>query len=106
MLAVIGSAPTAAVGRGGFQDMLHPPDTVDLRAVMSGVVGFCGLVDESARLDQVLDEAFATLARGLPAAVILPKDVQSSPGYATPSRSGAPTELRSVPPAVVDGLAD
>ncbi|WP_396266483.1 thiamine pyrophosphate-binding protein [Gordonia sp. p3-SID1431] len=106
LLAVIGSASTAAVGRGGFQDMLDPPDTVDLRAVVSGVVGFCGFVDESARLDQVLDEAFATLARGLPAAVILPKDVQSSPGYATPSRSGAPTELRSMPPSVVDELAD
>lgn len=106
VIALIGSAPTPAVGRGGFQDMLDPPDTVDLRAVLSGVVGFCGLVDEPSRLDGVLDEAFATTARGLPAAVILPKDVQTSPWTEAHSPPARPADLASMPAATVDDLAD
>lgn len=106
MIALIGSAPSPTVGRGGFQDMLDPPDTVDLRAVLSGVTGFCGLVDEPSGLDRVLDAAFATTARGLPAAVILPKDVQCSTCPGADAIADRPADVDTVPATVVDGLAD
>ncbi|MCG7630758.1 thiamine pyrophosphate-dependent enzyme [Gordonia McavH-238-E] len=105
VIALIGSAPTPSVGRGGFQDMLDPPDTVDLRAVLSGVTGFCELVDEPSGLDLVLDAAFATMARGLPAAVIVPKDVQCSPWTGADANADRPKDTGTVPAAVVDGLA-
>lgn len=78
VLAIIGSAPSTTVGRGGFQDMLDPPDTIDLPAILSGVVGCCRIVDHPADVDAAFDEAAACLNRGMPAALVVPKDVQAA----------------------------
>ncbi|WP_338836702.1 thiamine pyrophosphate-binding protein [Gordonia polyisoprenivorans] len=77
VLAVIGAPPTPLTGRGAFQDMLDPPDTIDLTAVLGGVTGLCTVVRSAADLGPALDESFAALRRGLPAALIVPKDVQA-----------------------------
>lgn len=105
VLAVIGSAARTTVGRGGFQDMLAPPDTIDLPAVLSGVVGCCRVIDEPAGLDEAVDEAAATLSRGRPAALIIPKDVQAA---AAPDRRGVAADDRatSPPPPEVTEVAD
>ena len=78
VLAIIGSAPRAGVGRGGFQDMLDPPDTIDLPAVLSGVVGCCRVVDDPSTLEAAFDDVVEALGLGLPAALIVPKDVQAA----------------------------
>ncbi|MCZ4651857.1 thiamine pyrophosphate-binding protein [Gordonia amicalis] len=80
VLALIGTAPSTLVGRGAFQDMLAPPDTVDIAGVLSAVTGSCSVVGHADEVPAALATAFATLHRGLPAAVLLPKDVQSAPG--------------------------
>ncbi|MFT3659832.1 MAG: thiamine pyrophosphate-binding protein [Gordonia sp. (in: high G+C Gram-positive bacteria)] len=104
VLAVIGSAPRPTVGHGGFQDMLDAPDTVDLPAVLSGVTGCCRVVDDPAALDEAFDDAVSALRRGLPAALIVPKDVQGSgwsrgPDRAEPlSETSVPPRRSSVPP--------
>ncbi|QTI68922.1 thiamine pyrophosphate-binding protein [Gordonia polyisoprenivorans] len=77
VLAVIGAPPTPLTGRGAFQDMLDPPDTIDLTAVLGGVTGYCAVVRSAADLGSALAKSFATLRRGLPAALIVPKDVQT-----------------------------
>lgn len=80
VLAVIGTTPRPLIGRGGFQDMLDPPDTVDLPAMLRGVVGGAvTVVDEPARLDAALAAAAATLQASMPAALVIPKDVQAAP---------------------------
>ena len=79
VLAIIGTAPTTLVGRGAFQDMLSPPDTIDLTAVMTAVTGSASAVTAVGGVPAALSTAFATLRRGLPAAVLLPKDIQSAP---------------------------
>ncbi|MBD0862332.1 thiamine pyrophosphate-binding protein [Gordonia sp. zg691] len=109
VLALIGTAPSALVGRGAFQDMLCPPDTIDVAGLMSAVTGSCSVVGHADEVPVALATAFATLRRGLPAAVLLPKDVQSAafpgrprpppPGWA--SGGGAP-----VPGTALDTVAD
>ncbi|MGV9710863.1 thiamine pyrophosphate-binding protein [Gordonia sp. NPDC003424] len=79
VLAIIGSAPTPLVGNGAFQDMLNPPDTIDLMSLLASVTGSCSLVSSTDSIDAALDTAFATLDRGLPAALVIPKDVQAAP---------------------------
>ncbi|AZG44342.1 thiamine pyrophosphate-binding protein [Gordonia insulae] len=108
VLAVIGSAGRASVGRGGFQDMLSPPDTIDLSRVLSGVVGTCAVVEEPAALDAAFDMAYESLHAGCPAALVIPKDVQAAPAE-TPSgavsgRCGA-QRPDDPPAAVIDDLA-
>ncbi len=79
VLALIGTAPSSLVGRGAFQDMLAPPDTVDIAGVLSAVTGSCSVVGHADEVPAALATALATLHRGLPAAVLLPKDIQSAP---------------------------
>lgn len=77
VLAVIGVAPTALTARGAFQDMLDAPDTIDLMGVLRSVTGHAELVTHTTELGPALKSAFDTLDRGLPAALVIPKDVQS-----------------------------
>ncbi len=90
VLAIIGTPPRPTVGRGGFQDMLDPPDTIDLPAILSGVTGCCRVVDDPAALEAAFDDAEAALRRGLPAALLIPKDVQASPASAPAGRVAPP----------------
>lgn len=78
VLALIGTAPTALVGRGAFQDMMSPPDTIDITGLLASVVGSCSVVTHAAEVPAALATALATLHRGLPAAVLLPKDIQAA----------------------------
>ena len=78
VLALVGSAPTAAEGRGGFQDMCFAPRTVDALAVFRGVTGFAAKVSSPEELGPALVRALRTLDRGLPAVLLIPKDVQTA----------------------------
>ncbi|NMO05228.1 thiamine pyrophosphate-binding protein [Gordonia sp. TBRC 11910] len=77
VLALIGSPPRAVTGRGGFQDMLSPPDTIDLMRALSGLTGYCTVLDRPDAGELAIKNAFATLDHGLPAAIVVPKDVQA-----------------------------
>ncbi|WHU47504.1 thiamine pyrophosphate-binding protein [Gordonia sp. L191] len=79
VLAVIGAPPTTLTARGAFQDMLDPPDTIDLVTVLEGVTGYTGRVRSVSDLDAALRGASIALQRGLPAALIVPKDVAAQP---------------------------
>ena len=77
VLAVVGAAPSALTTRGAFQDMLDPPDTIDVVGLLTSVTGHVELVADASELEPALKSVFATLDRGLPAALVIPKDVQS-----------------------------
>ena len=85
VLAVIGTAPTTMVGRGGFQDMLSPPDTIDLTAVLGGVSGSVSVVGSADELPAALDVAISTLRADLPAVLVIPKDIQKQTMTTQPS---------------------
>lgn len=106
VVAVIGTAARPTVGRGGFQDMLCPPDTIDLTTVLSGVVGSCSVVDDPASLDDAVDDALETLSRNLPAALVIPKDVQAARIAVGPVGSVTAPERGGPPTDVIAGLAD
>ncbi|MFD9829304.1 thiamine pyrophosphate-binding protein [Tsukamurella tyrosinosolvens] len=90
ILALIGSPATAAEGRGAFQDMCAAPRTVDALAVLRGVTGFAAKVSGPEDLEPALDGAFAALEQGLPAALLLPKDVQLAEHAGPVGRSPVP----------------
>ena len=50
VLAVIGTPPTPLVTRGGFQDMLDPPDTIDLVGVLRAITGHVEVVTDATGL--------------------------------------------------------
>lgn len=102
VLALIGTAPTTAVGHGGFQDMLSPPDTIDLADTLSGIVGSCSVVARAEQVPAAMARAFTTLRRGRPAAVLVPKDVQSS--RLTRADHGVHQQHSSVAPVDSAGL--
>jgi acetolactate synthase-1/2/3 large subunit len=88
VLALIGSPPTGLAGRGAFQDMLAPPDTIDLLGMLMAVTGFCTVLDRVDDLDETLSLVFETLDRGYPAALVIPKDVQALPVPTDPGDTG------------------
>ena len=104
VLALLGTAPRPTVGRGGFQDMLTPPDTIDLAAVLSGVVGAYAVVDDPGALDGAFTAVTDALRRGLPAALVIPKDVQAAPAPDVATTS-PPHPRRAAEPAP-DDLAE
>ncbi len=79
VLALIGSAPTTLAGHGAFQDMLNPPDTIDLVGLLAAVTGSCSVIAAPESAAGALATAFATLDRGLPAALVIPKNIQAAP---------------------------
>ncbi|NDK90528.1 thiamine pyrophosphate-binding protein [Gordonia desulfuricans] len=109
VLALVGTAPRPGVGRGAFQDMASFPDTPDIARVLSGVVGAVRVVDDPTRIDDAYDEVSAVLRSGLPAALVLPKDVQAamlpteSPSGDTPPPATPHARLRH---SEIDSLAD
>lgn len=94
VLAVIGAPPTTLTGRGAFQDMLAPPDTIDLLGMLRGVTGHCGLVDSATDLDAALTSAFDCLDDDRPAALVIPKDIQATPA------GDCDIGLRTTPPGL------
>ncbi|MYR06517.1 thiamine pyrophosphate-binding protein [Gordonia sp. SID5947] len=108
VLALIGSAPTGLVGRGAFQDMLNPPDTIDLVALMAAVSGSCAVVSSPETMAAALATAWHTLDRGLPAVLIVPKDVQAAPmAPGTPAHPDVPPEKYATSPDdLLDALAE
>ena len=78
VLALIGSAPSALEGHGGFQDMLDPPHTIDASKIFSAVTGLCMKIDTPHQIHDALDAAERVLATNRPVALIIPKDIQTS----------------------------
>jgi acetolactate synthase-1/2/3 large subunit len=111
VLAVIGAPPSNTVGRGGFQDMLSPPDTIDLEVVLSGVVGAVAVVRTVDDVDAALDAGAATLRRSLPAAVVIPKNIAaqhfSEEAGNRRAHIDAPADVTAHPdPDVLDHIAE
>lgn len=110
VIALIGTAPTSFVGQGAFQDMLSPPDTVDLAGLLGAITGSCSVVTRPDEVPAALATAFATTRRGLPAAVLLPKDVQSASlpeGHvANHPAMMSPPRVDDVPAALLAAVAD
>lgn len=106
VLALIGQAPTALDGRGSFQDTSGANGALDAVALFSTVSVYCRRVLTAADIVTALPEALAAAARGGPAVLLLPKDVQQAeliPPAATVPIIDSATEL-SVPAALVDAL--
>ncbi|MFC8526309.1 thiamine pyrophosphate-binding protein [Nocardia sp. NPDC057227] len=76
VLALIGQPPRAGEGNGAFQDTSGLAGTIDAEALFATITGYCARVRGAAELPGHLDGAALALQRGLPAALLLPKDIQ------------------------------
>lgn len=104
ILALIGCAPTSGEGRGAFQDMLTPPGTVDAESAFRAVTGFTARTTRPDDVAPAVHAAWATLARGLPAAILLPKDVQTAPLRSLPAPSIRPPDAGIIPDTLAELL--
>lgn len=106
VLALIGQAPTALDGRGSFQDTSGANGALDAVALFSAVSVYCRRIRTAADIVTALPEALAAAARGGPAVLLLPKDVQQAeliPPAATAPVMTSATAL-SVPAPLVEAL--
>ncbi|NMO05136.1 thiamine pyrophosphate-binding protein [Gordonia sp. TBRC 11910] len=101
LLALIGCAPTTGEGRGAFQDMVTPPVTVDAESTFRSVTGFTAKVGSVDDLGSALHAAFDALRRGLPAAILLPKNVQTASATAITPTEPRPHEITEVPASAI-----
>lgn len=76
VLALIGQPPRAGEGNGAFQDTSGLAGTIDAEALFATITGYCARVRGGAELPGHLDGVALALRRGLPAALLLPKDIQ------------------------------
>ncbi|MEV0356272.1 thiamine pyrophosphate-dependent enzyme [Nocardia sp. NPDC050697] len=76
VLALIGQPPRAGEGNGAFQDTSGLAGTIDAESLFATITGYCARVRGAAELPGHLDGAALALQRGLPAALLLPKDIQ------------------------------
>ncbi|AFM15788.1 thiamine pyrophosphate-dependent enzyme, possible carboligase or decarboxylase [Mycolicibacterium chubuense NBB4] len=78
VLALIGQPPTASDGRGSFQDTSGCGGALDAAALFSTVSLYCRRVVRAADVAGAIRDALAAAARGGPAVLLLPKDVQQA----------------------------
>ncbi|TQF74669.1 thiamine pyrophosphate-binding protein [Rhodococcus spelaei] len=78
LLALVGQAPTALEGHGGFQDSSGRAGSIDAVRLFSAVSRYCARVESAADVSQHLNRAVSAALRGGPAVLLLPKDVQQS----------------------------
>lgn len=90
VLALIGQAATTLDGRGAFQDTSGANGALDAHALFSAVSLYCRRVLTAADILTALPDALAAAARGGPAVLLLPKNVQQA-------------ELGAVPKHVLNG---
>ncbi|UGT59146.1 thiamine pyrophosphate-binding protein [Nocardia asteroides] len=76
VLALVGQPPRAGEGNGAFQDTSGLAGTIDAEALFTTITGYCARVRGAAELPGHLDGVALALQRGLPAALLLPKDIQ------------------------------
>ncbi|MFC3963618.1 thiamine pyrophosphate-binding protein [Nocardia jiangsuensis] len=76
VLALVGQPPRAGEGNGAFQDTSGLAGTIDAESLFATITGYCARVRAAAELPGHLDGAALALQRGLPAVLLLPKDIQ------------------------------
>ncbi len=92
VLALIGQPPAVLDGRGSFQDTSGVNGALDAMALFSAVSRSCRRITAAADIFTALPEALAEAARGGPAVLLLPKDIQQTelecPGWVGAVRPG------------------
>ncbi len=80
VLALVGQPPTAAEGRGAFQDTSGLADSLDAVPLFASVSRYCRKIDRAAGFQRHLHDAVAAALsdRRGPAVLLLPKDVQQA----------------------------
>ncbi|BBY57134.1 thiamine pyrophosphate-binding protein [Mycolicibacterium sarraceniae] len=79
VLALVGQPPTTTDGRGSFQDTSGQGGALDADVLFSAVSVFCRRVLTPADIVTALPQALdAAAARGGPAVLLLPKDIQQA----------------------------
>lgn len=78
VLALVGQPPTAAAGRGAFQDTSGLAGTFDAAGLFASISRYCARVESPGDLPEQLAEAVAAARQGGPAVLLLPKDIQQA----------------------------
>lgn len=84
VLAIIGQPPRNLEGNGAFQDGSGRAGAMDLEAVFRPITGHCARVTRPEDVAPAFARALVALRGGLPAALLIPKDIQQAAMTAAP----------------------
>ncbi|WP_162295566.1 thiamine pyrophosphate-binding protein [Mycobacteroides abscessus] len=102
VLAIVGQPPRSLEGNGAFQDGSGRAGSMDLRAVFRPVSGYCARVEHSGEIAEALSGALAAIRDGLPAVLLIPKDVQQARLAVEPQLREPLPRLGTVPVQLAD----
>ncbi len=102
VLAIVGQPPRPLEGNGAFQDGSGRAGSMDLEAVFRPISGYCARVEHPEDIAEALSHALAAVRDGLPAVLLIPKDVQQARLRSLPQMR----EPHARPGAVPAQLAD
>lgn len=105
VLAIVGQPPRPLEGNGAFQDGSGRAGSMDLQAVLRPISGFCTRVARPEDIAEALTHALVAIRDGLPAVLLIPKDVQQAPVSAT-SPMREPHEPSGAVPAQLADFAE
>ncbi len=78
VLAIVGQPPRPLEGNGAFQDGSGRGGSMDLQAVFRPISGYCARVEHPEEIAEAFAHALAAVRDGLPAVLLIPKDVQQA----------------------------
>ncbi|MBA0048314.1 thiamine pyrophosphate-binding protein [Mycobacterium sp. NPDC050853] len=102
VLAIVGQPPRPLEGNGAFQDGSGRAGSMDLQAVFRPISGFCARVARPEDIADALTHAFGAIRDGLPAVLLIPKDVQQAPMPATSPMREPQVRTGAVPAQLAD----
>lgn len=102
VLAIVGQPPRPLEGNGAFQDGSGRAGSMDLQAVFRPISGYCARVESPEEIDEALGQALAAVHDGLPAVLLIPKDVQQARLTAVPQPREPHPPLGAAPAQLAD----
>lgn len=102
VLAIVGQPPRPLEGNGAFQDGSGRAGSMDLQAVFRPISGYCTRVENPEEIAEALGHALAALRDGLPAVLLIPKDVQQARLHTTPQLPEPHVRPGAVPAQLAD----
>ncbi|MUM22711.1 thiamine pyrophosphate-binding protein [Mycobacterium sp. CBMA271] len=102
VLAIVGQPPRPLEGNGAFQDGSGRAGSMDLQAVFRPISGFCTRVARPEEIAEALTHALAAIRDGLPAVLLIPKDVQQAHLTAVPQIREPHVRAGAVPAQLAD----
>lgn len=102
VLAIVGQPPRPLEGNGAFQDGSGRAGSMDLQSVFRPISGYCARVERPEEIAEAMTHALTAVRDGLPAVLLIPKDVQQAQLAVVPQIREPHQRMGAVPAQLAD----